>query len=176
MAKLIIDSDHSVLGFAIRHMMIAKVRGQFNKIKGTINYDQSDIGNSSVELEVDVSSIYTGIKKRDEHLRSSDFFDVEKYPKITFKSKSVEPAGENRLKVIGDLTMHGVTRRISIDIDCLGPVKSPFGDERSMGFCGHTKINRMDFGVAWNELMEDGNPVAGSEVEINLDIEADLAE
>ncbi|MEW6117085.1 MAG: YceI family protein [Nitrospirota bacterium] len=175
MSKWMIDPDHSVAAFAIRHMMIAFVRGQFNKITGTIQFDPEDITRSSVEMEIDVASLTSGIKKRDEHLLSADFFEVEKYPKITFKSMGIEKTGTNSGKVTGDLTIHGVTRSVTLEVSFFGPVKSPFG-ETSMGFSAATSLNREGFGIMWNEPMEKGGLMIGRDVEITVDIEADLAE
>ncbi len=175
MAKWVIDPDHSVAAFVVRHMMIADVRGQFNAISGTIQFDPADIAHSSVEAEIEVSRIYTGIAKRDDHLRSPDFFDVERYPKMTFKSTSVRDIKGNRFAVIGDLTIRGVTRRVDLNVAYSGPVKDPFDEGGlSMGFAASTGINRQDYGVAWNADME-GGVVVGREVRIFLDIEADMA-
>lgn len=176
MAKWIIDPDHSVAAFSIRHMMIANVRGQFNRITGTIHFDAVDIPATSVEVEIDVSSITTGIKKRDEHLLSPDFFDVERYPSMTFRSTGVEPTGGNRARVTGDLTIHGTTRPVTFDAEYFGPVESPEGGEISMGFTAEFRINREDFGITWNVPLPGDGVVAGHDVQITLDVEADLAE
>lgn len=177
MATWTIDSDHSCAAFAIRHMMIASVRGQFNKIRGTIEFDPADTSHTSVEVEIDVASVYTGIKKRDEHLLTEDFFDQPKYPVIVFKSTRAEFLKGNLGRITGELTLHGVTRSITFEVEYAGPVKSPFGDETTMGFSAATRINREDFGMMWgSEMMEDGGLVAGKEVLITLDVEADLVE
>src|SRR3989304_1932456 len=140
MSKWKIDPDHSVAAFSVRHLMIANVRGQFNNITGIIHFDPSALSASSVEAEIDVSGLTTGIKKRDEHLMSPDFFDAGKYPKILFKSTKVEPAGGNRGKITGDLTIHGITRPVTLEVEFSGPVKSPIGGEISIGFVGKTNI------------------------------------
>lgn len=171
-----IDSDHSVAAFSIRYLMLAKIRGQCNKLKGTIRFDPADIPGSSVEITFDVAGITTGIRKRDEHLMSDDFFDVKKYPAITFKSTSSEKTGVNNCKVTGELTIHGITRAVVFEADFVGPVKSPMGGEISMGFMARTVINREDFGMTWNEPMEGGGLMLAKDVEIRLDIEADLVE
>jgi polyisoprenoid-binding protein YceI len=177
MAKWIIDSDHSCAAFAIRHMMIAHVRGQFNRIKGTIQFDSAQKSNSSVEVEIDVSSVTTGIRKRDDHLLTADFFDRPKFPSITFKSKQVEFMDNNRAKITGDLTLHGVTRQVVFDAEYAGPVKSPFGGEVTMGFTASTKINREDYGMFWgSEEIEGGGFMTSKDVLLSLDVEADLAE
>lgn len=173
MAKWRIDPDHSVAAFAIRHMMITHVHGQFNKISGTIEFDTGNIKNLSAELKIEVSSLFTGISKRDEHLRSEDFFHSDKFPEIIFKSKNSEKTGFSNGKVSGDLSIHGITRQITLDFEYLGPIKSPFG-ETCIGFNASTNLNREDFGMTWNQLMEDGIMV-GKDVRINLNLEADLS-
>jgi polyisoprenoid-binding protein YceI len=174
MAKWGIDPDHSVAGFAVRHLMIANVHGHFSKVTGTIHFDPSHVTHSSVEVTINATSICTGIKKRDEHLRSPDFFDVEKYPEIIFKSTSVEITGSNRCKVNGDLIIHGITHPVILEVEYFGPVKSPHG-ATSIGFAAMTKINREDYGMAWNEAVEAGGVMVGRDVLIVLDVEADLA-
>ncbi|HAR44830.1 MAG: hypothetical protein A2X56_15040 [Nitrospirae bacterium GWC2_57_13] len=171
-----IDSDHSVAAFSIRYLMLAKIRGQCNKMKGMIRFDPADISGSSVEVTFDVAGVTTGIKKRDEHLMSGDFFDVKKYPAVTFKSTAAEKTGVNSCKVTGNLTIHGVTRPVAFEADFVGPAKSPMGGELSMGFMARTVINREDFGMTWNEPMEGGGLMLAKDVEITLDVEADLAE
>ncbi|MCC6347950.1 MAG: YceI family protein [Nitrospirales bacterium] len=175
MEKWNIDSDHSVAAFAVRHMMIAMVRGQFNKLSGSICFDPDDAARSSVEVEIEAASITTGIPKRDDHLRSPDFFDVEKYPAVVFRSTAVEATGGNRARVTGELTLHGTTRTITFDAEHFGPVKAPYGGEISRGFSASTRLNREDFGILWNETLEAGGVMVGNEVQIFLDIEADLA-
>jgi polyisoprenoid-binding protein YceI len=175
MTKWIIDPDHSVAAFAVRHMMIANVRGQFSKVTGIVHLDDDDITRSSVEVTIEVAGITTGIPKRDDHLRSADFFDAANFPTITFKSSHVGLTGLSSCKVLGDVTIRGITHPVLMDVNFLGPVKSPFG-ETSMGFTATTEINREDFNVMWNEPMEKGGVMAGKEVQIILDVEADLAE
>jgi polyisoprenoid-binding protein YceI len=175
MAKWIIDSDHSCAAFAIRHMALAHVRGQFSNLKGMIHYDPSDRSKTSVEIEIDVASVNTGIKKRDVHLLTGDFFDQAKYPTITFKSTRVDFLNNNRLRVSGNLTMHGTTRPVTLEGEYAGPRKNPYGTEITLGFSGSTMVNREDFGIMWgSEPMEGGGLVAGKEVNIFLDVEADL--
>ena len=175
MAKWIVDSDHSVAAFSIVHMMISHVRGQFNRITGKIFFDPQNIAASSVELKIDASSIITGIQKRDEHLRSADFFDVEKYPEISFRSTRIDSVEGNLAKVTGDLTLRGITRRIVVDTEFSGPVKDPFGDDLSMGFSGSTTINREDYGMSWNQPMADNGIMLSPDVRLAIDLEADLA-
>jgi polyisoprenoid-binding protein YceI len=174
MAKWIIDPDHSVAAFSVLHMMIAHVRGQFNKIAGTIYFDPLHIFESSVELTIDVSPLVTGIQKRDDHLRSADFFDVATYPDIFFKSVRVDSVIDNRASVTGDLTLHGITRQLTVSVEFSGPVKDPFGDGLSMGFTASAIINREDFGMKWNQPMADNGIIIGREVRLLVDLEADL--
>jgi polyisoprenoid-binding protein YceI len=147
----------------------------FNKVNGTIHYDAGDVSRSSVEVEIDVRSMTTGIKKRDDHVLSAEMLDADSYPRITFKSTRVIPEGKNRAKVQGELTIHGTTRPVVLDAEYSGPVKSPFGGERTLGFSAATKVNREDFGVMWgSDPMDEGGLIAGKEVEITLDVEADM--
>ena len=175
MAKWIIDPDHACATFAVRHFMIANVVGLFGRITGTISYDPRDIVHLSAEAEIDVSSISTGNKARDEHLLSPDFLDAVKYPKIAFKTTRIETTGNNRGRVRADLTIRGITRPISFEVECLGPVKSPFSGKSCIGFRGATKINREDYGIELSYPMEGGGLVVGKEVDITFDLEADLA-
>lgn len=175
MKKCTIDADHSVATFAIRHFGIAHVRGMFNKLSGCIYYDAEDITRSSVEAVIEVASLNTGVRKRDEHVLSDEMLDASKFPVITFKSKSVLPAGSNKTIVRGDLTIHGVTRPVDLNVEYFGPIKSPFGGEVSVGFIASTRINREDFGVMWgSDPVEKGGLIASREVDITIDIEADL--
>jgi len=173
MGKWVIDPDHSVAAFAVRHMMVADVRGQFNKVSGTITFDPDDLSQSSVEVVIDASGIYTGIKKRDDHLRSPDFLDVEKFPHIVFKSTHAEGAGEKGLRITGKITIHGITKQITFAANCSGPEKSPYG-EISTGFTASISINREDYNIMWNVPLESGGVMVGREILIILEIEADL--
>lgn len=177
MAKWTIDAAHSVAAFSVKHMTVANVRGQFNNITGTIEFDQANPGSSSVTAEIEVAGITTGVRKRDDHLLSADFFDASKYPKITFKSTTVEGTGGNRARISGDLTIRGITRPVTMEAEYFGPVKSPenLGGETTVGFSASLMINRQDFDIRWNVPL-DGSLMVGNEVRINLDIEADLVE
>jgi len=175
MAKWIIDNDHSVVAFSIRHMMIAHVRGQFNKIVGEIIFDPKNITGSSVELRIEASSVMTGIGKRDDHLRSQDFFDVNTYPDILFKSTHIDYVEGNHANVTGNLTLHGVTRQITLSTEFTGPVVDPFGDGVSMGFIASGKINRNEYGMEWNQPMADNGIMLGWDIELFIDLEADKA-
>lgn len=176
MAKWIIDPDHSVAAFSIRHMMIASVRGQFSNIAGTIHFDPAHIARSFVDMKIEVASITTGIRKRDDHLLSPDFFDAAHFPLITFKSTSVEPIGSSQGRISGDLTIHGITRPVTFDAEYYGPVNDPFGEGVSMGFSASLTINREDYGITWNQAMEAGGVMVGREVELFIDLEADRAD
>jgi polyisoprenoid-binding protein YceI len=177
MKQCTIDPDHSISTFSIRHLMIANVRGMFPKISGVISYDDRDITRSSVEAEIDVSSLSTGVKKRDEHVLSEEMLDAAQYPTMTFRSRSIERMGDGVVKVQGDLTIHGVTKPVTFDVEHFGPVKSPWGGEVSIGFSCRGRIDREDFGVHWgSDPLPGGGLMAGRQVEITLDVEADLPE
>ena len=165
-----IDPAHSVAMFKVRHLMVSNVPGEFGKVSGVVNYDPADPSKSSVEATIDTTSITTRQDARDKHLKSPDFFDVEKFPTMTFKSKKVEKAGEGKLKITGDLTIKGVTKEVVLDVDGpLAPV-SAFGGMKS-GATATTKINRQDFGVSWNKTLDGGGVVVSDEVAITIDIE-----
>ncbi len=164
-----IDSPHSLAHFSVRHMMVSNVRGSFGGITGKVEMDPQDLAKTRVEAEVDVNKVDTREPKRDADLKSPNFFDVEKYPKMTFRSKRVESAG-GKVKLIGDLTMHGVTKEVSFDVDGPSPeMKTPMGVR--VGASATSKVNRKDFGLNWNRLLEGGGAVIGDEVTITLDVE-----
>ncbi len=171
-----IDPDHTAAAFSVRHFMITLVRGQFNKISGSIQYDPEKPGLGSVVIEIESSSVHTGIPKRDEHLRSPDFLEVDKYPLIQFKSTRIEPVAVNSFILTGDLTIRDVTRSVALDAEYLGRVKSPFDEDISIGFSASARINRQDFGVSWNFTMENGGLVVGNDLFLNLEVEADLVQ
>ena len=159
-----IDPNHTAAQFSVRHMGISTVRGAFTKVSGSAQYDPSNPSKSSVEVTIDADSVDTRVSMRDNDLRSPNFFEVAKYPTITFKSKSVQPAGEGKLKLVGDLTIHGVTKEVTLDVDGpSAPVTDQKGNQR-IGASGSTKINRKDFGVGTN-------PTVGDEVTITIDVE-----
>jgi polyisoprenoid-binding protein YceI len=176
MAKWVIDEDHSVARFSIRHFMIANVVGLFSRLKGLILFDPPDPTHLSVEAEVEVQSLTTGHAERDEHLLSPDFFKVVEHPKILFKSTKVESIRENHFQLSGELTIVGITQPIALEADYFGPVKSPFSGKTCIGFSARGKISRENYGMKWNEAMEGGGVVMGREVKIEIDIEADLVE
>jgi len=166
-----IDPDHSNIGFKVKHLMVSNVRGSFDKHTGTVVIDDKDITGSKVEVSIDTNSVNTNVQKRDEHLRSADFFDVAKYPKMTFISKKVVSAGKDLLKVTGDLTLHGVTKSVVLDVE--GPTvdsKDSRGNIRK-GVTATTKINRKDFGLVWNAALETGGVAVGEEITITLELE-----
>lgn len=166
-----IDPDHSNIGFKVRHLMVSNVKGSFEKHSGTVDINDKDITKSKVEVTIDTNSINTNVQKRDEHLRSADFFDVAKFPVMTFVSKKVAKAGKDRLKVTGDLTLHGVTKEVVLDVEPLSKEsKDPWGNIRK-GTTATTKINRKDFGLVWNKALETGGVAVGEEVLITLEIE-----
>ena len=166
-----IDPDHSNIGFKVRHLMVSNVRGSFDKHTGTVEINDKDITKSKVEVSIDTNSINTNVQKRDDHLRSADFFDVAKFPTMTFVSKKIAQAGKDKLKVTGDLTLHGVTKEVVLDVE--GPSKEskdPWGSLRK-GATATTKINRKDFGLVWNKALETGGVAVGNEITITLEIE-----
>ena len=165
-----IDPNHSNMGFTIRHFF-SKVPGHFTKFEGTIAYDAADVTKSTVNVSIDSASIDTTVPDRDKHLRSADFFDVEKFPKITFASTKVTSVAANKLQVEGTLTMKGIAKPVTLDVDVLGMGPDAWGGYRS-GFEARTKVNRMDFGVSWNKALEGGGTLLGEDVEIVLNIEA----
>jgi polyisoprenoid-binding protein YceI len=165
-----IDPAHSAVGFSIRHLF-SKVPGRFTKFEGKIVVDREDWPKSSVQVTIDAASIDTNEPKRDQHLRSADFFDAAKFPKITFQSTAVKQTVPNKLQVVGNLTIKGVTKPVTLDVDVLGFGPGYGGGIRG-GFEAHTKINRQDFGVAWNDVIEGGGAVLGDEVEISINVEA----
>jgi polyisoprenoid-binding protein YceI len=175
MAKFTIDNAHSDISFSVRHMVFAKVRGHFTKWSAQMVFDPADASKASVEASIDAASIDTREPQRDAHLRSPDFLDVEKFPTITFKSKRIESAGENRYRVVGDLTIHGTTREVTLDVEQTGRGKDPWGNER-VGFVARTSINRLDYGLKWNQALETGGVLVGEKVDIEIDVEAVSAE
>jgi polyisoprenoid-binding protein YceI len=166
-----IDPNHSAAQFAVRHLAISTVRGAFTKVSGTVQLDDKDIAKSSVDVTIDAASVDTRVADRDKDLRSERFFDVEKYPTLTFKSTRVEQTEPGKLKVTGDLTIHGVTKQVVLDVEGpTAPVKDPWGNQRAAANAT-TKINRQDFGVKWNAKMDNGGLVVGDDVAITIDVE-----
>jgi polyisoprenoid-binding protein YceI len=165
-----IDPAHTQTNFAVRHLVISTVRGEFKKTTGTVKIDEQDPAKSNVDVTIDAASIHTREDKRDEHLRSPDFLEVQKYPTITFKSTKVEKASGDKYKLTGDLTIHGTTKPVVLDASLTQQIKDPWGKTR-MGVQATTKINRQDFGVKWSKMVEAGPVVAD---EVNIEIQGEL--
>ena len=166
-----IDPAHSSAQFTVKHLMISNVHGQFSKVTGTLEFSDNNPAMDSVKATIDASTVNTQEPKRDEHLKSPDFLDVAKFPTLTFQSTSFRKMEDGKYKVAGDLTIHGVTKRVVLDVD--GPsaeVKDPWGNAR-IGISGTTKINRADYGLTWNKALEAGGVLVGDEVAITLEIE-----
>lgn len=165
-----IDPSHSSASFSVRHLMVTKVRGEFGKLAGTVAYDAKAPEKIAIDANIDASTVNTREAKRDEHLRSPDFFDVAKHPNMTFKSKSAKAKGKGKLDVTGDLTIRGVTKQVVLEIEGLdSEVKDPWGNMR-VGAVGTTKINRKDFGLTWNQALEAGGVLVGDDVEVTVDV------
>lgn len=168
MASYSVDRSHSEIGFSVRHMMFAKVHGQFKDWEAKLAYDEADPSRSSVRVEIATASIDTREAKRDEHLRSGDFFDAESFPKMVFQSKRVEPVGKGRYRVTGDLTLHGVTKEVALDVEETGRGKDPWGNSR-LGFSAKGSLLRSDFGLKWNQALETGGVLVSDKVEIEIE-------
>jgi len=166
-----IDSSHSGIQFTVRHLVIAKVRGQFSRWTGSLESPGTDFARASLDVVIDASSVDTGVADRDTHLRSADFFDVERYPEITFTSTGVAQAAADRLRVTGALTIKGITHDVVLDVEVLGQVKDPWGNERA-AFSATTSIDRREFGLTWNQVLETGGVMVGERIEIAIEIEA----
>jgi polyisoprenoid-binding protein YceI len=166
-----IDPAHSSAQFKVRHMMIANVKGEFDKMIGTVNFDPANPSASTDDATIEVASVSTRDQQRDAHLKSADFFDVEKFPVVTFQSSKVLPTGPDTFEVMGDLTIHGVTRQVALAVEDVTPeTKDPWGNMRR-GATAKAKINRKDFGLQWNMALEAGGFLVGDEIEITADVE-----
>jgi polyisoprenoid-binding protein YceI len=165
-----IDKAHSEAAFQVRHLL-TKVRGRFSDFAGTIEYDAEQPERSVVKATIQAASVDTNEADRDKHLRSTDFFDVDQYPALTFTSTRITKRGADAFNVAGDLTIHGVTRPVNLNVSFLGKAKDPWGNER-LGFEGETTINRKDFGLGWNAALETGGFLVGDEVKIGLSVQA----
>jgi polyisoprenoid-binding protein YceI len=166
-----LDKSHSAINFSVRHLGISNVKGEFTNFEVKVTGDKESVEKSTVEAKIFVDSINTREPKRDEHLKSPDFFDVAKYPTIEFKSKEVKKVSNTKLKVKGDLTMHGITKEVVLDVESPGvEVKDPWGNIRA-GFQAKTKLNRKDFGINWNATLDKGGVVVGDTVDVAIDIE-----
>lgn len=172
MAQWKIDPAHSSADFTVRHMMVTNVRGTFDTVNGVIDFDPQNPQAASVEATIETATISTRAADRDNHLRSADFFDVENYPHMTFKSTRVE-GNASSARIYGDLTIRDITRPVVLEAEFMGEAASPFGDQRA-GFTATTKIKREDFNLTWNVALEAGGVLVGSEVKIELDVQAIL--
>ncbi len=170
LATWTIDASHTEAGFAVKHLMISTVRGRFAGVAGQVAFDPSDLSTGSAEVTIDVSSIDTRDEKRDAHLRSADFFESDKFPAITFKSRRVQAVKGDNFELVGDLTIKDVTREVVLAVESQGLQKDPWGGERA-GFSARTTINRRDFGLTWNVALETGGILVGDDVKISLDVE-----
>ena len=169
-AEYEIDASHSSVGFKVRHL-ISKTAGEFKNYSGKFTFDEKKPEASSVQFVIKVDSINTNDQKRDDHLKSADFFDVSKHPEITFNSTKVVKSGKDKFKVTGDFAMHGVTKPVTFEVEYTGTATDPWGNTKS-GFTANAKINRKDWGIVWNKAMDNGGLVVGDDVEIALLIEA----
>lgn len=170
-----IDPAHSVVEFAVKHMMFTTAKGRFQDFSGTITFDEQNVENSSVDVTIQTASINTNTEDRDAHLRSADFFDSEQYPEATFRSTKVEPKRGNDFTVTGDLTIKGVTNQVTLDATYQGSGKNPWGVEVA-GFEAKTSFNRKDFGLTWNQALESGGVLVSDEVKLTLEIQAGAAQ
>jgi polyisoprenoid-binding protein YceI len=181
MARWTFEPGHTAAEFRARHMMVTYVRGHFKGVHGRLDFGLENPRNSSVEVRIDARNIWTGVKERDDHLRSADFLDVEHHPEITFKGNQVDLKGEHDFAVTGNLTIRGVTRQATLEVTYLGEWLTPWwedgvdkGPRRRAGFLATTQINRHDFGVSWQDTMDRGGIVVGDEIDITIDVEAIL--
>lgn len=166
-----IDPQHSSAQFAVRHLGLSTVRGAFSKLSGTMQLDDQDITKSTIDVSIDVNTVDTREPDRDKDLRSERFFDVAHFPTMTFKSKRVEQVAPGKLRVTGDLTIHGTTKEVELDVEGLtAPAKDPWGNQR-IAASATTKINRQDYGVKWNAKLDNGGVVVGDDVNITIDVE-----
>ena len=166
-----IDSSHSSIHFSVRHLMIAKVRGQFSKWTGTLQVPDGDFRKAGLTVAIDAASIDTGVADRDKHLRSADFFDVEKFPEITFTAGTITSSGSSRFDLDGLLTIKGITQTVTLAVEEAGRATDPWGNTRAV-FSAKGSVSRKDFGLTWNQALETGGVMVGDHIEIEIDIEA----
>jgi polyisoprenoid-binding protein YceI len=165
-----VDPTHAHLEFAVRHLMINTVRGKFTDVKGTVRMDSADPTGAEVDVTIATASVQSGVEQRDQHLRSADFFDVATFPTITFKSRRVTRVTEDEFTLVGDLTVHGVTKEVSLAVTPEGSVKDPWGGERT-AYSAKGKLNRKEFGLVWNMVLEAGGVAVADEVKLTLEVE-----
>lgn len=170
-ATLTIDRSHSSVGFKVKHLMVSNVRGSFRDFAGTVTYDPADPQSWKVEATIQATSIDTGEPKRDDHLRGADFFDVAKFPALAFKSTGVTAGKDGAFLLTGDLTLHGVTKPVTLTLEANGTIKDPWGNTKA-GFTASGSLKRADYGLTWNKALETGGVVVGDEVTLMLEIEA----
>jgi polyisoprenoid-binding protein YceI len=166
-----IDSAHSGIHFSVRHLVIAKVRGQFGRWTGALSIPDDDLSRATVEVTIDATSIDTGVADRDQHLRSADFFDVATFPEITFRTRRIERSGGDHFSLLGDLTIRGVTREVVLGVESSGRTRDPWGNVRA-AFSAKASIDRKEFGLTWNQALETGGVMVGDKVEIEIEVEA----
>lgn len=166
-----LDASHSSVDFSVRHMMIAQVKGSFNEFSAVITADPQDLTTASIQFNIELASVDTRSEDRDNHLRSADFFEVEKYPTMTFTSTNIEKVDEDEYKVTGDLSLHGVTRQETFTVTYEGTGKDPWGNEK-VGFSVAGKLNRSDYGLTWNAALETGGVLVGDQIKVSLQIQA----
>lgn len=175
-AKWNLDPVHSEVGFSVKHMMVSRARGTFDKFDTVIEADVENLTDAKIEIIIDAASINTRNEDRDNHLRSADFFDVEKYPELTFVATDIKSKGDNEYDVTGDLTIKDVTKPVTLDVTFEGQSKDPMGGATVAGFSGQTKINRKEFGLTWNAALETGGVLVSDEVKIHFELELHKAE
>lgn len=166
-----IDPTHSSIGFSVRHMVFAKVRGQFRDFSGTVRLDPADLSSGTAVVEIDAKSIDTGVGDRDDHLRSAEFFDVEQFPKLRFAGSRMEHAGGDRYRLHGELTIRDTTRPVVLQVEFAGTAKDPWGNTRA-AFSAKTSVDRTDFGLRWNQVLEAGGVLVGDKIDIELEVQA----
>lgn len=166
-----IDTTHSGINFSVRHMVFAKVRGRFDRFTGTIEGDLDDLTQAKVAVDIDAASIDTGVADRDTHLRSADFFDAEQFPSLRFVSQRIERTSDDHYQVHGELTVRDVSREVTLEVDYGGRGTDPWGNER-VGFSASTSINRREFGLKWNQVLETGGMLVGDRIDIELEVQA----
>lgn len=166
-----VDTAHSTVGFSVRHMMISNVKGTFNEFQGNIKADPEDLTGASIDFTIDANSIDTRKADRDNHLRSADFFDVENYPKLSFKATKIEKTSKDTYDLTGDFTIRDTTKPVTFNVKYEGMAKDPMSGDEAAGFTGKTTINRKEFGLTWNAALETGGVVVSDEVKINIEIQ-----
>lgn len=166
-----IDSAHSSIHFSVRHLVIAKVRGQFGRWTGALSVPDGDFSKATVDAVIDATSIDTGVADRDVHLKSADFFDVASFPEITFRGRRVERQADDRFVLTGELTIRGTTREVAVAVESAGQTRDPWGNLRAV-FSAKTAVDRKEFGLTWNQALETGGVMVGDKVEIEIEVEA----